>query len=80
MIVSTKPHKLERLGAASLMQLLEKRRLHEWAFRRWMSLYATQFQGPVLAATGERVAKTHVRIAHDQSTYRPSPAVRSPLK
>ena len=42
------------LGAASPTQLLEKLRLRKWAFRRWMSLYKTQFQGPVMVATGEQ--------------------------
>ena len=52
--VSTKSHPLERLGAASPMQLLEKRGLHESAFWRRMSLYTTQLQGPVMAATEEQ--------------------------
>ena len=42
-----------------------------------MSLYTTQFQGPVMAATQ---VETHVRIAGDRSAYRLSPAVRSLLK
>ena len=49
-LVSTKPHPLERLGAASPAG---EATLHEWAFRRRMSPYTTQFQGPAMAATQE---------------------------
>ena len=71
---STKPHLLECLGAASPTQLLEKRRLHERAFRRRMSLYTTQLQGPVMAATGEQscLKLTFVSLAIDPRTVDPS--------
>ena len=46
-----------------------------------MSLYTTQFQGPVMAATQEQsLLETHVCIAGDRFAYRLSPAVRSLLK
>ena len=63
---STKPHPLESLKP------LEKLRLREWAFRRMMSLYKTQFQGLVMAATGEQscLKLTLVSLAIDPRTVR----------
>ena len=60
------------LGAASPTQLLEKLRLREWAFRRRLSLYKTQFQGPVIAAAGEQscLKLTFVSLAIDPRTVR----------
>ena len=57
MIFSTKPHPLKRLGATTV----------KWAFRRRMSLYTTQFQRPVMAATGEHscLKRTFVSLAID---------------
>ena len=46
-----------------------------------MSLYITQLQEPIMAATGEqRCLKLMFVIARAQSPYGPSPAVRSLLK
>ena len=69
---STKPHPLERFRAALPTQLLEKLLLHEWAFRRRMFLYTTQFQGPAMAATREQscLKLMFVSLAIDQCIIR----------
>ena len=71
MIVSTKPHPLERLGAASPMQLLEKL-LTNGPSGDGCLLYTTQFQGPVMAATREQscLKLMFVSLAIDPRTVR----------
>ena len=79
MIVSTKLHPLEHLGAASPTQLMEKLQLHDLQ-ETDVSVYNTVLRTSYGCYRRAEWLETHVRISRDQSAYRPSPAVRSQLK